>query len=298
MEAGKFVERRGLRLQDGYATHMAELYALGSAIKSVAGRRGIDINFATDSIVALDMLTERRGGIAHAIHKELKRIKDKVFDGEAVVVFRPTQRNRRGGQNREEGQRKARGVSGRASPHHGEDAQEGSDKGIHGEVANRMGPRRDRKDDTRRHQDSGHKASRGYLRRFHLSETTGECICSTGSQDTAQYIIEEEGSQGGLRRRQEAIGGAFPFRVTRLTKDEEVRNFNKFAEETKMEEETSRQAGGVPKSINRRSADRLRGLPAAIMSSEGPYGRRFSPYPVPDSGPCSGAKLCDDHFRW
>jgi hypothetical protein len=49
---------------------------------------------------------------------------------------------------------------------------------------------------------------------------------------------------------------------------------------------------------DRRSADRLRRLPAAIISSEGPYGRRFSPYPVPDSGPCSGAKLCDDHFRW
>jgi hypothetical protein len=32
MEAGKFVERRGLRLQDGYPTHMAQLYALGSAI--------------------------------------------------------------------------------------------------------------------------------------------------------------------------------------------------------------------------------------------------------------------------
>jgi hypothetical protein len=89
----------------------------------------------------------------------------------------------------------------------------------------------------------GHGPFRGYLRRFHLSETTGECICSTGSQDTAQYIIEEEGSQGGLRRRQEAIGGAFPFRVTRLTKDEEVRNFNKFAEETKMEEETSPRRG-------------------------------------------------------
>jgi hypothetical protein len=43
----------------------------------------------------------------------------------------------------------------------------------------------------------------------------------------------------GLRRRQEAMGGAFPFRVTRLTKDEEVRNFIKFAEATKMEEETS-----------------------------------------------------------
>jgi hypothetical protein len=48
---------------------------------------------------------------------------------------------------------------------------------------------------------------------------------------------------------------------------------------------------------DRRSADRLRGLPAAIISSEGPYWRRFSSYPVPDSGPCSGAKLCDDHFR-
>jgi hypothetical protein len=73
------------------------------------------------------------------------------------VVFRPTQRNRRGGQDREEDQRKARGVSGRAVPHHGEDAQEGSDKGIHGEVTNRMGPRRDRKDNPR-HYDGGHEA--------------------------------------------------------------------------------------------------------------------------------------------
>jgi hypothetical protein len=95
----------------------------------------------------------------------------------------------------------------------------------------------------------GHGLFRGYLRRFHLSETTGECICSTGSQDTAQHIIEEcedeerKEAREGLRRRQEAIGGAFPFRVTRLTKDEEVRNFNKFAEETKMEEETGPRRG-------------------------------------------------------
>jgi hypothetical protein len=40
MEPGKIVERRGLRLQDSYLTHMAELYALGSAINSVAGPRG------------------------------------------------------------------------------------------------------------------------------------------------------------------------------------------------------------------------------------------------------------------
>jgi hypothetical protein len=44
--------------------------------KYVAGRRGMDINFATDSRVALDMLTKRRGGTAHAIHKKLKRIED------------------------------------------------------------------------------------------------------------------------------------------------------------------------------------------------------------------------------
>jgi hypothetical protein len=43
----------------------------------------------------------------------------------------------------------------------------------------------------------------------------------------------------GLRRRQEAIGGgAFPFRANRQIKEEEVRYCNKFAEETKMEEET------------------------------------------------------------
>jgi hypothetical protein len=48
---------------------------------------------------------------------------------------------------------------------------------------------------------------------------------------------------------------------------------------------------------DRRSAGGLRGLPAAVISSEGPCGRRFSSFPVPDSGPCSGAKLCDVHWR-
>jgi hypothetical protein len=76
MEAGKIVERRGLRFQDSYPTHMAELYALGRAINSVTGRRGMEINFARDSRVALDMLTKRRGGTAHTIHKELKRSSD------------------------------------------------------------------------------------------------------------------------------------------------------------------------------------------------------------------------------
>jgi hypothetical protein len=90
---------------------------------------------------------------------------------------------------------------------------------------------------------TGHGPFRVYFRRFHLSETTGEYICSTGTQDAAQHIVEEcedderKKPREGLRRRQEAIG-AFPFRMTSRTKDEEVRNFNKFAEKTKMEEET------------------------------------------------------------
>jgi hypothetical protein len=48
---------------------------------------------------------------------------------------------------------------------------------------------------------------------------------------------------------------------------------------------------------DRRSAGGIRGLPVAVISSEGPCGRRFSSFPVPDSGPCSGAKLCDVHWR-
>jgi hypothetical protein len=48
---------------------------------------------------------------------------------------------------------------------------------------------------------------------------------------------------------------------------------------------------------DRRSAGGLRGLPVAVISSESPCGRRFSSFPVPDSGPCSGAKLCDVHWR-
>jgi hypothetical protein len=74
----------GLRLQDGYLTHMAELYALGCAIKSVPGQRGMDINFVTDSRVVLDMLTKRRRGTEHAIHKELKRIED---EGSTVKLW-------------------------------------------------------------------------------------------------------------------------------------------------------------------------------------------------------------------
>jgi hypothetical protein len=58
---------------------MAELYVLGIATKSVAGRRGMDINFTTDSRVALDMLTKKGGETAHAILKELMRIENEGF---------------------------------------------------------------------------------------------------------------------------------------------------------------------------------------------------------------------------
>jgi hypothetical protein len=107
-----------------------------------------------------------------------------------------------------------------------------------------MRPTRDREDDPRHHRDGGYKASRlepqngvspdgsravqGVFPAVHLSETTGECICSTGTQDMAQHIIQEceDDEKKGLRRRQEAIGGAFPFRLTSRTKDEEVRGRN------------------------------------------------------------------------
>jgi hypothetical protein len=142
--------------------------------------------------------------------------------------------------SRREPEKKARGVSGRAIPHHGEDAQEESDKGVHGEVANRSETGRMTHGiigtvDTMlrgwNHKAvcllTGHDLFRGYLRRFHLTETTGECICSTGTQDTAQHIIEEceddeEGSQGGTEKTAGGHRGAFPFGVTRETKDEEV----------------------------------------------------------------------------
>jgi hypothetical protein len=59
---------------------------------------------------------------------------------------------------------------------------------------------------------TGHGPFRGYFRRFHLSETTGECICSTGTQNMAQHIIQqcEDDERKGLRRRQEVIGGLSP----------------------------------------------------------------------------------------
>jgi hypothetical protein len=38
---------------------------------------------------------------------------------------------------------------------------------------------------------TGYGPFRRYFRRFHLSETTGECICPTGTQDKAQHIIQE-----------------------------------------------------------------------------------------------------------
>jgi hypothetical protein len=41
-----------------------------SSIAIVAGRQGMDINFATDFRVALDMLTKRKGGRNRARHPQ------------------------------------------------------------------------------------------------------------------------------------------------------------------------------------------------------------------------------------
>jgi Mn-dependent DtxR family transcriptional regulator len=51
---------------------------------------------------------------------------------------------------------------------------------------------------------------------------------------------EEQGRREARRRwrrRQEAMGGPVPLKVTAQTSEEEVKNFNKFAEEVRMEEE-------------------------------------------------------------
>jgi hypothetical protein len=72
------------------ATRHIWLYALGIAIKSVSGQRGTTVNFATDSRVALDMLTKRRGGTAHRIHKELMRIEK---EGSAVKLWWSSDQN-------------------------------------------------------------------------------------------------------------------------------------------------------------------------------------------------------------
>ncbi|KAH0813605.1 hypothetical protein GEV33_009186 [Tenebrio molitor] len=76
-------------------------------------------------------------------------------------------------------------------------------------------------------------------------------MCSIGAQDTAQHIIGECDDPGRhearerWRRRQAATGGTFPFQVTEQTKEEEVKNFNRFAEALNVEEEMETSGLGV-----------------------------------------------------
>jgi hypothetical protein len=239
---------------------MAEPYALGSAIKSVADRRGMNLNFATDSKVALDMLTKRRGGTAHAIHKELKRIED---EGSTVNLWWSSDQHRgiaeadkiakRARKKPEKFPEERAPITGRMLKKEATKAsmarwQTEWDQGETGRMTHDIIGTVDTRLRGWNHKVTARSGgtSGGSIC---LKPQVSECICSAGSQDTAQHIIEEcedderKEAREGLRRRQEAIGGAFPFRVTRLTKDEEVRNFNKFAEETKMEEETSPRRG-------------------------------------------------------
>jgi hypothetical protein len=104
----------------------------------------------TDSRLALDMLTKRKGGGGGCSTRHTQRDgKDREgsLDGKALVVIRPQQGNRRSRPYSEQSQRNPRGVSGRSSPHRRENDHEGGDKGGHGEVATRVGPRRQRKSD-------------------------------------------------------------------------------------------------------------------------------------------------------
>jgi hypothetical protein len=122
-------------------------------------------------------------------------------------------------------------------------------------VATKVGPGRQRKSDPRNHRNGGQKTQRmepqgglppdrtRAVQGFNLTETTGECVCSTEAQDTAKHVMEGCEEQGRRkarrrwRRRQEAMGGPVLFKVTAQTSEEEVKNFNKFAEEVRMEEE-------------------------------------------------------------
>jgi hypothetical protein len=128
------------------------------------------------------------------------------------------QGNRRGGQDREEGQRKARGASGRVETSH---YQEGSDKGVlrdgssNGTKAKHEG--------SQHHRDGGLKALRlepqsavspdVSLPFRGSSETTGECTCFTGAQDTTQHVLEEceeEGSLGETEKTARGHKGCLP----------------------------------------------------------------------------------------
>jgi hypothetical protein len=221
------------------------------------GQRGTTVNFATDSRVALDMLTKRRGGTAHRIHKELMRIER---EGSAVKLWWSSDQNsgiaeadrmaKRAREEPEEFPEEQAPITGRmlkkeATRAAKERWQTEWDQGEKGRMTHSIIKEVDRKLRGWNHKAvcllTGHGPFRGYLRRFNLTETTGECICSTGAQ---QHIIGECDDPGRhearerWRRRQAATGGTFPFQVTGQTKEEEVKNFNRFAEEVNVEEET------------------------------------------------------------
>ncbi|KAJ3656229.1 hypothetical protein Zmor_015322 [Zophobas morio] len=76
IENGNEVSTILRRLPDDYPVHMAELWALGMAVGSLSGVKGRVINLVTDSRVALDMVTRRKGETADAILRDLQRIED------------------------------------------------------------------------------------------------------------------------------------------------------------------------------------------------------------------------------
>ncbi|KAH0816504.1 hypothetical protein GEV33_006287 [Tenebrio molitor] len=187
-------------------------------VRNEAGQRGMDINFVTDSRVVLDMLTKRRRGTEHAIHKELKRIED---EGSTVKLWWSSD------------QHKGIAEADKIAKKTREKPEEFLEERItHGIMTVDMRPKPTSKGWNHKAVCllAGHSPFRGYLRRFHLSETT--------AYHRGVRRRREEGSQGGIEKT--AGGhrgrGAFLFPVNRQIKDEEVRYCNKFAEETKMEE--------------------------------------------------------------
>jgi hypothetical protein len=153
----------------------------------------MDINFVTDSRVVLDMLTKRRRGTEHAIHKELKRIED---EGSTVKLWWSSDQHKgiaeadkiakKTREKPEEFLEERSPITARMLKKEATKAsmarwQTEWDQGetgriTHGIMTVDMRPKPTSKGWNHKAVCllAGHSPFRGYLRRFHLSETTGE----------------------------------------------------------------------------------------------------------------------------
>lgn len=259
---GEIEAEIGWRLQDEYPVHMAEIFALSMAAKAflISGAQPEIINFATDARVALDAVCNiRSGGVAQRIRADLKRIEER---GTRVKLWWAQDNLSRGMKAADQLAKKAREELENFPPATGkvnrkwigaetrktamakwQQEWETSTKGrltnrylpMVAETAMEWSPRAV-------YLLTGHGPFKGYFNRFHLRDGDGQCLCDT-AQDTAEHaatvctIPERENARLLFEERQQLIDGLFPFRLRMETGREEIRNFNRFAEEVTMEEE-------------------------------------------------------------